>query len=111
MILGCTYAIDIELDDPTIDLSASPHVYVTLGQGSLLKTFTGDRLEISGHELSVYLTQEETLAFKPGAVQLQVNWLTSDGAGGYYRSATDTAAVIFGKQLLRRVLPTSSEVR
>ena len=110
MILGCTYAIDIESDDHTLDLTAFPYLYVTLEQGTMQKTFSGDRLDIwpSKYELTVTLTQEESLSFKPGAVQVQLNWLVSDGKGGFYRDGTDQAPIIFEKQLLRRMLPINT---
>lgn len=112
MILGCSYAIDIELDDHDVDLFSASYLYVTMEQGEYKKTFKGDRVEIqpSGYEVTIYLTQAESLAFDPGAVQLQVNWLSRDNSGGYYRCGTNRTAVIFDKQLLRRMLPFSPSV-
>lgn len=108
MIPGCTHEIDIELDDHTVDLSEATNVYVTIAQGSTSQTFTDERVEIaaSGYELTVGLTQEESLQFRRGNAEVQVNWLVSDGGSGYYRNATEVVAVQWSKQLLREVLPT-----
>lgn len=109
MIPGCTHELDIELDDHTVDLSQASNVYVTIAQGSTSKTFTGERVVVaaSGYELTVGMTQEETLQFRRGNAEVQVNWLVSDGNDGYSRAATDVVSVMWGKQLLREVLPQS----
>lgn len=41
MIPGCTHAVDLALDDKTIDLNQASDVYVTLKQGGTLITLTG----------------------------------------------------------------------
>lgn len=107
MIPGCTHELDIELDDHTVDLSQASNVYVTLAQGSTSKTFTGERVVVaaSGYELTVGMTQEETLAFRRGNAKGQVNWLVSDGNDGYSRAATEPFPIMWSEQLLREVLP------
>lgn len=110
MIPGCTHALDIELDDHEIDLHEATNVYVTIAQGSnTSQTYTAERVEIgeTGYELTVYLTQEESLAFHRGNAEVQVNWLVSDGGSSYSRAATDVVSIMWGKQLLREVLPQS----
>ena len=110
LTLGCTYILDIELDDHSVDLFTAPFIYVTLTQGTLQKTFTTDHIELhSRYELSILLSQENSLAFSPGVVKIQVNWLEQHGAD-YYRRSTDIAAFVLDKQLFRRTLPLSSEV-
>lgn len=109
MIPGCTHAIDIELDDHEIDLHEATNVYVTIAQGSnTSQTYTAERVEIgeTGYELTVYLTQAESLAFHRGNAEVQVNWLVSDGDTGFYRYATNVISVQWNKQLLRQVLPS-----
>ena len=108
MIPGCTHVLDIEIDDHSVDLSDATNVYVTLAQGSTLLTFTGEQIDIgsSGYELSVGFTQEQSLQFRKGNAELQVNWLVSDGGSGYFRSATNVVAIQWSKQLLREVLPS-----
>ena len=108
MIPGCTHVLDIEIDDHSVDLLDATNVYVTLAQGSTLLTFTGEQIDIgaSGYELSVGFTQEQSLQFRKGNAELQINWLMSDGDTGFYRYATDVIAVKWDKQLLRQVLPS-----
>ena len=115
LVLGGTYYLEVELDDPSIDLSTAPFIYVTMKQGIVQKTFTGDQIDLrSGNELVVFLSQADALAFKPGAVQLQVNWLVNEirrgSTDGYLRRSSDIASFVFDKQLLRRTLPLASEV-
>ena len=106
MIPGCTHAIDLELDDHTIDLSAYD-VYVTIRQGSLAIELSGERVDVSGYNATVYLTQEESLRLRDGAnIVIQMNWISTDAiTGNISRAASDPAIVPVGVQLLRRLLP------
>lgn len=70
-----TYILTLEGD---VDLEQASEVAVTFKAGKLLTTKTGDDLEISGNEIRVFLTQEETLTFT-SQVLLQVNWTYIEG--------------------------------
>lgn len=106
MIPGCTHALDLVLDDETVDLTGA-EVYVTLRQGAFELELSGDRVEASGHQATVYLTQTESLKMKDNQnAEIQINWITTDAlTGGVSRGASDPASVPVGVQLLRRVLP------
>ena len=110
MIPGCTHAIGIELLDHTINLFDASNIYVTISQGKQLKTFLYDRIEIGpgAYNITIYLTQEESLAFKPGPAQLQVNWL-EEHETYYERFASDVVTISWSRQLLMRLLPLREE--
>lgn len=107
MIPGCTHAVDLALDDKTIDLNQASDVYVTLKQGGTLITLTGAALEVDGYKVTAYMTQENSLKLKDkAAVQVQINWLYTDSESNVTsRCASDLATIQVGEQLLRRVLP------
>ena len=66
-------------------------------------TKTGDELVVSANTITLTLTQEETLSFKPGAVQIQVNWTYQEG-GMVKRAASDVASIVFKANLEGGVL-------
>lgn len=107
MIPGCTHAVDLALDDRTIDLNQASDVYVTLKQGGTVITITGAALDIDGYRVTAYMTQENSLKLKDkAAVQVQINWLYTDQESNTVsRCASDLATIPVGEQLLRRVLP------
>ena len=81
----------------SLDLTAAKAVYVTFAQGSkLLTKKTGDpRLEIEAHVCRVRMTQQETLDFSVGPVEIQLRWLMLERlykAGIYL----DTGAMVGG---------------
>lgn len=105
MIPGCTSALEIELDDESIDLDAAAAVWVTISQGQVRITVTGSQIVTDGNTLTAYLTQEETLALRDNIpASGQVNWIY-DEAGEISRGCTDPFSIVVGAQLLRRVLP------
>ena len=57
-------------------------------------------LDIGAKQISVYLTQEETLSFREGATAIQVNWTYGDGS----RAASEIVRYNFNAQLLNRVV-------
>ena len=66
-------------------------------------TKTDDDLEISSTQVEVYLTQEETLSFPNGLIQVQLNWLYQ--VGDKVKRATSTKMMIEAQQnLLNEVL-------
>ena len=66
---------------------------VTFSQAGRKTILTGDRLELTYEDeistIAVYLTQEETLALKPGKASVQVRFIGADG----YTDATEIGLV------------------
>lgn len=106
MIPGCTHAIDMTLDSQTVNLNDAEDVYVSINQNGTKLDFSGDRVAIAdnGYQLSVYLTQEETMRFRYGTAVAQINWIETDLAGHRSRVATDPFVLDIGQQLMRQVL-------
>lgn len=106
MIPGCTHAIDLELDDHTIDLGEANSVYVSIVQGTISLVVPSNNLVIDGYRLSAYLTQEQSLRFQNNKeAKVQVNWIITNAMGQASRGAAGPAIIPVGEQLLRRVLP------
>ena len=89
----------------SVDLTQATKVYVTFAKtnGTLIMTKTDEDLEISSTQVEVYLTQEETLSFPNGQVEIQLNWLYQ--VGDKVKRATSTKMLITAEQnLLNEVL-------
>lgn len=84
----------------TVDLTEAENVYVTFQQGSNILTKTGEELDVSAHQVDVYLSQHETLQFGQGVVDLQMNWTFSGGQ----RAATENAKIDWVANLLKKVV-------
>lgn len=88
-----------------IDITACD-VYVTLRQGKRLLTLTDPEMETEVVEqrtdtkLTVTLTQEQTALFEAVPVDVQVNYISSDGA----RDATEVKRVEVWPNLLQEVI-------
>jgi hypothetical protein len=106
MIPGCTNALDIVLDDQTIDLNNADDIIVTINQNGEELNFTGDRVFVdeNGYSLSVYLTQQESLKFRYGPANATINWVYEDLTGEYQRASTDPFTIYVGQQLYRKVM-------
>ena len=106
MIPGCTHALDMTLDDQSINLNGAADVYVSINQNGTQLDFSGDRVSIAGngYQLTVYLTQEETLKFRYGTAVAQINWTVENLLGGVSRLATDPFVIEIGQQFMRQVL-------
>ena len=107
MIPGLTQALDIYLDDTSLDLSGAEDILVTINQNGEVSNFSGDRVEVNseaGYILTIYLTQQETLRFRFGPATAMINWVVSDGAGGVSRLATEPFVIEIGQQLFRSVM-------
>lgn len=89
------------------DLTPAEHVYVTVQQGPVLLTLTGEELEIEANVISCYLTQEKSLQLiERQKAKIQVNWTyAADGAGVVKRAATVVKEITIGEQLVKKVLP------
>ena len=100
----------IRYTTPTITLVVegvelnSEDIYVTLKQGALEMTKSGDDLDISVDEdttIQFSLSQEESAEFKENlSVAVQVNWIASNGT----RAATSIQNISVFKNLLDEVI-------
>lgn len=63
-----------------VDLSQANNVYFSLKQGIVEITKTDEDMVIEGRTVSVYLSQSETLQFRQGAADLQLNWTYANGS-------------------------------
>ncbi len=82
-----------------LDLTAAANVYVTFESNGQKLTKTGEDLEVTEKQISVWLTQAETGRFKQ-EVEVQANW-TGNG-GTRYQSNIQTIPV--DRNLLERVV-------
>ena len=105
MVPGCTHALDLELDDHTIDLGEADNVYVSIVQGPTSLVLSGSNVVTDVYRLTVYPTQEQSLRFRGGSeAKIQVNWTYGGGRSGTSRMATEAATIKVDEQLLGRVL-------
>ena len=68
-----TFAVDVDLRDATVFVSYEQ-------DGEVIIEKTGDDLTITEDSVSLDLTQEDTLAFRPGKVFIQLRYVTAGGA-------------------------------
>lgn len=99
MVQGTTPTFILTLPN-TIDLTAVKNLYFTLEQGNVKLDKNGEDLSVEGQEISVYLSQNETLMFSPGRANLQLNW-TYDGGT---RACSNIVSVPVGPNLLKEVV-------
>ena len=97
---GTTPTLTLTFTESTLDLTAATNVYVTFKYGPNTLTKTGEDLQVEAKKITVSFTQEETLAFPEGPMQIQANWTGSDG----FRAASEIANFTWSKQLLNEVL-------
>ena len=98
VVRGTTPTFTLTFPD-TVDLTAANKVYVTFTSGNSIITKTDEDLEITEHEIAVYLTQEETLSFATGTVEIQVNWMVGEN-----RIASEIKNYSISRQLLNQVI-------
>lgn len=74
-----TYILQLPED---IDLTMADHVIVTFSDANYRKLIekTDSELQISQHEVEVYLSQAETLSFPLGSVLVQLNFTFTEGS-------------------------------
>lgn len=96
---GTTPTFTLTFSDESLDLTQAAHVYVTFKNGTTI-TKADDDLTIAARQIDVYLSQAETLAFRQGATQIQVNWTYGDGS----RAASEMVSFSFSNNLLDEVL-------
>jgi len=92
---GVTPTFTLTFTDQGLDLTAANHVYVTF-RNKVTLTKSDSDLTIAPKQIDVYLTQEETLAFRQGATEIQVNWTYGNGS----RAASETVSYLFSNNLL-----------
>ena len=108
MYKGITPTIILTLPESAEILNAS-HVYVTIADKVKSITKQDDELTIEAdteHEainISVFLTQSETLAFRKGSVMIQVNW-TYIESGTSKRACSTIGKLTFADNLLNGVI-------
>ena len=97
--IGTTPTFVLTFEDEELDLTQMANVYVTFQSGGRTITKTGEDLTIEPKEISVWLSQEETLAFSE-KVLVQANWTMNGGM----RAASDIVTYSMSDQLLRKVV-------
>ena len=108
MYKGITPTIILSLPESSAVLNAS-HVYVTIADKCKSITKQDDELTIEAdteHEainISVFLTQSETLAFHKGSVMVQVNWTYQEG-GVSKRACSTIGRLTFADNLINGVI-------
>lgn len=83
-----------------IDLTQASHVYVTFTWPGGSITKADDALTINTRSIGVILSQEETLSFAEGPIDLQANWTTAENK----RLASEVVRYQIGRQLLMKVI-------
>lgn len=97
---GTTPTFRHTFTEELLDLTTANNVYVTYKQGAKSLTKTGADIEVEPKAVTVYLTQKETLMFKEGTLESQINWTGSDGK----RAASKVKGIELEKQLLDKVV-------
>lgn len=100
MIRGTTPTFILTLNDSSIDLTQARNVYVSFNQPRINIVKTGEDIVVTKNEVDVYLSQEDTLKFYAGTVDIQINWIYDDGS----RASTDIVSVNIDPNLIGRVL-------
>ena len=98
--IGTTPTFRLEFNDRDLDLTQMSNVYVTFSYGKGIITKDKEDLEINENVVNVFLSQEETLNFPVGDVEIQVNWVYDNGI----RGASTVVPYKFSKQLLKKVV-------
>lgn len=68
-----TFMVDIDLTGATIFVDYEQ-------QGNIILEKTGDDLTVTTESITLDLTQEETLKFRPGDVLIQIRYVFPDGS-------------------------------
>ena len=97
--IGTTPTFVLTFTDQDLDLTQAAHVYVDIAGAADIEKSDGD-LTVEEKQISVYLTQAETLSLGVGTVQIQVNWTGVNGT----RAASEIVTYYMGANLLNRVV-------
>lgn len=100
---GFTPTFQLTIPEGAEDLTAVDQIHVTFAGAYCHIDKTGaDVIVVSGNEVNVTLTQEETLRMWETPVRVQINWLYP---GTSLRWGTELSApIVLDKQLLREVI-------
>ena len=99
MYRGTTPTITMTFPEGTDFAGTTVYVSLSNDKGTELLRVTGEDLEITDNVISMYLTQEQTLAL-PWHVLLQVNW--TYGAGE--RACSNVVSIDTKRNLISEVL-------
>lgn len=99
MTQATTPTFTLTLPD-TVDLTEAASVYFTLEQGQTKIRKTGADLNITAHQVDVYLSQAESKDLWAGSASLQLNWVYANGS----RACSNIAKVQVKHNLERGVL-------
>ena len=88
-----------------LDLTAANNILVTFSdvKENVIFTKSGEDLEVTETQISVYLTQEETLKFPNGRVLVQINW-TYDEGNTTKRACSEKMIITARKNLVDEVI-------
>lgn len=97
MVQATTPTIIMNLPN-TVDLTQAQTIVFTMTQGSTVikKVIT----DASAQQVSVYLTQDDTLGLSNGIAQIQLNWTYSDNS----RACTNIVNINVTPNLLKAVI-------
>lgn len=83
MIRGTTPTVILKLKNTDMDLTELKGIYITIRQGEdiiVTKNLEDEGISLIGKDtIEVYLSQKDTLGFRPGAAQLQLRGITHNG--------------------------------
>ena len=97
MVQATTPTIIMNLPN-TVDLTQAQTIVFTMAQGStVIKKVITDASE---QQVSVYLTQDDTLGLSNGIAQIQLNWTYSDNS----RACTNIVNINVTPNLLKAVI-------
>ena len=106
MIRGTTPTFTLNMVDEVLDLTQAANVYATFRQRNNIITKTDLDISVTQEDgkyhntVLVYLTQEETLGFVAGSMDIQLNWTYTDGS----RACSNIVTIAVNNNLEGRVL-------
>lgn len=102
MIRGTTPTFRLTIKDETVDLTDAVNVYATFKQPGcgISLTKTGTDVTVEERTVNIYLAQKETLLFKEGPLDIQLNWVYEDGK----RACSNIVTIEVGENLIGKVL-------
>lgn len=98
--VATTPTLVLSFAESDIDLLTAEHVYVTLKNGRNAITKKDSAITVRSKEITVPLSQIETLQLGEGMIKVQANWTYSGGL----RACSMISRVYFSEQLLQRVV-------
>lgn len=99
VVRGTTPTFTLTFPAESVDLTEADEVYVTFTSGANIVTKSGNDLDVSAHEIGVYLSQTDTFKFSVGNVDIQANWMINGN-----RIASEVKPYEITRQLLNEVL-------